>query len=158
MITLTFREWQLEADKVETRRAYTSVAKGNADTCDCSMCKNFVEYREHIFPDEVKWLFSKLGIDYSKDSEASYFFKDKEGLHHYGGWFHFKGSFTGKSCAIPQNGGGYNMELVPINENFSIGFWNNSALNFFDDGEGLVQVEFWAIAPWVIEKDLEPKE
>ena len=78
------------------------------------------------------------------------------GFHHIGGWFHFKGRvLTGKNYRVPLPSGGYTFNLTPIKNNFSIGFAEGSDLTFFEDKTGLVQVEFDATIPWIIDKSLE---
>ena len=52
-------------------------------------------------------------------------------------------------------GGGFTFDLTPITDNFSIGFSVGSDLAFFDDKNGLIQVEFDTFIPWIIDKKLE---
>jgi len=99
-------------------------------------------------------LFDDLGIDYRKEVEITHYETLGDGLHHIGGWFHFKGKvLTGKDYRVPLEFGGYTFDLTPITDNFSIGFAEGSDLTFFEDKTGLVQVEFDTIIPWVIDND-----
>ena len=42
---------------------YKSQPYGSPEECGCSDCQNYIKHREHIYPIEVKQLFSDLGID-----------------------------------------------------------------------------------------------
>jgi hypothetical protein len=155
MTTIKFREWELIVDKELTKKTFDKIEIGGAESCICDDCKNFVHNRENIYPEEIKILFSELGVDYRKDSEICHYCRQEDGLHFYGGWFHYKGKFIGKVCTIPTGIDGYTLDLTKINNTFSIGFHNNSALTFFEDKENLVQIEFEAKTNWTIEKELE---
>jgi hypothetical protein len=104
-----YRDWKFEVDRELTRHTYESVSASGAESCACNDCKNYVACRDKIFPEEIKTLFSDLGIDYSKEVEITPWETLPGGLHHIGGWFHFKGRLlSGKDCrdAIP-GGAGY---------------------------------------------------
>ncbi|MBK8153868.1 MAG: hypothetical protein IPK61_13050 [Saprospiraceae bacterium] len=155
MTTIKFREWELIVDRELTKQTYQKVEIGGAESCECNDCKNFVHNRETIFPDEIKILFDNLGIDFKKDSEICHYCRQKDGLHFYGGWFHYKGQFKGKDCTLPKGNNGYSLDLTPINDKFSIGFHYDSSLTYFDNKENLVQIEFDAKTLWTIEKESE---
>ncbi len=55
----------------------------------------------------------------------------------------------GKEC-VNENSNTYN--LTQITDNFSIGFKEGKALNFFEDDVPLVQVEFESNISWIIEE------
>ncbi|MGJ1409109.1 hypothetical protein ACR78Z_05495 [Sphingobacterium thalpophilum] len=77
---------------------------------------------------EIKLLFEDLGIDYKKECEVWHYCNDELGDHRYSGWFHFKGSFQDKNYVSQTNEICPIIDLVPINENFSIGFSENNKL------------------------------
>lgn len=156
-MTVNFRDWVFEVDQQLTIRTYKQVAKSGAETCICDDCKNYVAYRDKIFPDEVKIFFAELGIDYRKEVEATHYNTWDNGLHNTGGWFHFKGKILrGKDCKVPvtPDGKGFSIQLTKIADNFSIGFTEDNALTFFEDKTGLIQIEFMTDIPWVIDKPL----
>lgn len=155
MTTVKFREWELIVDRELTKLTYDNVALGGPESCGCNDCKNFSNNREDIYPEEIKTLFDQLGIDFKKESEICHYCRQSDGLHYYGGWFHFKGKFKVKDCTVPTGSGGFTFDLTPINDKFSIGFRYDSALTFFDEKENLVQIEFDAITSWIINKELE---
>lgn len=157
MTTVKFREWVFEVDQQLTKQAYQKVLNSGADTCVCNDCKNYVAYRDSVFPDEIKHLFDDLGIDYKKEVEITTWEKLPDGLHHIGGWFHFKGKvLKGKDYRVPlANGNGFTFDLTKLNDNFFIGFSSGSDLAIFDDKSDLIQVEFDTNIPWVIDKELD---
>ena len=155
MTTINFRSWELIADKQLTALTYDQVTIGGADSCICNECKNFANYRDNLYPDEIRQLFNDLGIDYKKESEICHYCRQDNGQHYYGGWFHYKGEFKGKNCTNWTTENSYTFDLTPISETFNIGFRVCSDLTFFDDKDNLVQIEFEVKIPWTIDKELE---
>lgn len=156
---VNYMDWVLEVDRKSTEQAYHAVSASGADTCSCSNCKNYVAFRDKVFPAEIKELLDNLGIDYRKEVEIISWEVLPGGLRHIGGWFHFKGRILkGKDYRIPLPGGGYTFDLTKVAENFSIGFAKGSDLSFFEDKADLVQVEFDTNIPWVIDKALQPPD
>jgi hypothetical protein len=154
--TLKFRDWVFEVDRELTKQTYAKVPGSVADSCECNDCKNYVAYRDKVFPDEIKQLFNDLGVDYKKEVEVTYFEILQNGLHHIGGWFHFKGQVIhGKDYKVPLAEGGYTFDLTKITDNFSIGFSKGHDLAYFADKTGLVQIEFDTTIPWILDKILE---
>ena len=155
-IIIKFKDWTFEVHKELTEQAYKSISGSGANTCGCNDCKNYVAYRDQVFPQEVIDLFSDIGIDYRKEVEITSWETLPSGLHHIGGWFHFKGRvLTGKDYRVPIPSGGHTFDLTRITDNFLIGFAEGNDLTFFEDKTGLVQVEFDTNIPWVIDKSLE---
>ena len=153
---LKFRDWTLEVEKELTQQTYDKISGSGADTCVCNNCKNYVAYRDKVFPDEIKNLFTDLGVDYRKEVEITSWEKLPNGHYHVGGWFHFKGRvLNGKDHRVPLAGGGVTFDLTKISDNFSIGFAEGNDLTFFEERSGLVQIEFDTHIPWVIDKKLE---
>lgn len=151
-----YKDWTFEVDKALTEQTYQNISSSGADTCGCNECKNFASYRDKVFPKEIIDLFMELEIDYRKEVEITKWETLSNGLHHIGGWFHFKGLvLTGKDYRVPLPSGGHTFDLTRITDNFSIGFAKGSDLTFFEDRTGLVQVEFDTNIPWVIDKALE---
>ena len=151
MQTIDFLEWKLFVDDALTRSTYANVAVGGADSCICKNCKNYVKSREFAFPGGIKKLFNALGVDYKKDCEVVHYYRNRNGLHHYCGWFHYIGDFFGPDCTLPLANGGYTTNLVTITPNFSIGFRKGTSLSIFQNNENLVQIEFEAHIPWIID-------
>lgn len=158
MDIISFRNWTLNVDREITQSTYDTIENGSPEDCKCTDCINYIAGRDAVFPDEIKQLFRQLGINYKKEAEIWRMYRDETGLHHYAGFFHFKGTFDGEDCAIPLQGGGANIILTPINEFFSIGFRIGNDLTSFKEKEGLVQIEFEAKISWMIDKKLESEE
>jgi hypothetical protein len=152
-----YRNWEFEVDFLLTQKTYSKFVAGGADSCNCSDCKNYSTYKDNVFPEEIKILFSALGVDFRKEVEIWAMKKLGNGLHEIGGWFHFKGKIiSGIDCRKPnETGNGFSVDLISISENFEIGFTTDNTLTFFDDKKGLVQIEFVAAIPWVIDKMIE---
>ena len=156
--TVKYRDWEFEVDRDLTRQTYQSVSVSGADSCVCNDCKNYVAFRDKVFSDEIRRLFDDLGIDYKKEVEITSFETLPDGLHHIGGWFHFKGRvIAGKDFRVPLPSGGHTFDLTAITDTFSIGFAVGNDLAHFTDKTGLVQVEFMTYIPWVIDKSMETK-
>lgn len=156
MNSIQYHDWHFLVDQELTYKTYARTELGSADSCPCNDCKNFANYRAYTYPNEIMDLFHKFEIDLKKESEVSHFTKLENGLHYYSGWFHFKGEIiSGKDCSIPLPNGGSTSDLTEITKNFSIGFTSASSLAIFEDKKGLVQVEFEAKIPWVIDPQLE---
>ncbi|MBF9254394.1 hypothetical protein I2I11_13900 [Pontibacter sp. 172403-2] len=152
---VTYLDWELFSDKELTEQTYLEVEQSGAESCGCAYCRNFIEQREAVFPDEIKDLLGKLGVDYKKEVDISEFAKLESGLHYYNGWFHFKGDFKGVDCSIALPNGGYTTDLRKITDKFYIGFCHGDALTPFKDKEGLVQIEFDCYLPWVLANEPE---
>lgn len=157
--TVKYKDWVFEVESELTRQTYNGVSVSGAESCDCNECKNYVAYRDKVFSNETKSLFNNLGIDYKKELEITSLEILPDGLHHIGGWFHFKGRIlSGLNYRDPiSNSTGFTYDLTKVADNFSIGFTVGNDLAHFADKAGLVQVEFMTYIPWVIDKSLEIK-
>ncbi|WP_439482758.1 hypothetical protein [Cyclobacterium plantarum] len=156
--TVKYRDWTFEVDYERTKEIYDMVEQGSPERCACNDCKNFATNRENIYPDEIKFLLSKFGIDYRKESDIYHMARLDNGFHHYGGWFHFKGKIKeGKDCKVDLGGGGSTFDTAKVADHFEIAFMKDSALSYFDEKEknDLIQIEFIADSEWVIDKEIE---
>ena len=151
-----FKDWTFEVDKSLTEQTYRNISASGAETCRCTNCKNYIAYRDRVFPKEIIDLFNNLGIDCNKEVEIITYETLPNQFLHIGGWFHFKGQvLTGKDYRVPLPSGGHTIDLTLITDTFSIGFTAGNDLTLFEDKTGLVQVEFDTKIPWVIDKSLE---
>jgi len=148
-------DWEFEVDKQTTENTYRTVEYGAARACGCNYCQNYLLQQEFIYPSEVINFFETVGIDYHKDSDASEFGEIENRMHIYITIFHFVGKIvSGKSSAVPLPGGGCQLALTPINDTARIGFHAGRSLAFFPKDIPLVQVEFEAHLPWLLNVDL----
>ncbi len=142
-----YRDWVLEVERLQTEALYKSMSSGGAESCHCGTCKYFVSIRESIYPDEIKGLFEKLGIDINKEVEVCDF-GDGENEDVFSWWFHFIGQIVeGSDCYVPLPDGGNTIDLVQIDEVFRIGFTQNISLPFCKEQRGLIQIELMTKVP-----------
>lgn len=137
-----YRDWIIQTDKKVNTEVYSKVEKSSAQECGCDDCLKFESLKEELYPNEVKYLFKKIGIDFKKEAEIWCIPNIEDGTNLYSGFFHFKGNFEGKNCRTQQTETGHSLDLVNITENFSIGFHLDNSLSFFDDKYQTVQIEF----------------
>ena len=159
MDKIKFHPWLLHYDHDATTNAYKEIEQGDATRCVCSYCKNFVTVRDDAYPDIIKGLFLKSGIDYTKEFEVDHNCRLKSDRHDYGGVFHF----IGKSDLLENvnmNDSSYSnitignnkLKMLNINEDFSICI-TDTDVTFFHDvfiGKPIVEVHFSTQVPWVI--------
>jgi hypothetical protein len=152
-----YRDWEFEVNKELTLDTYNKVLQGGAEECICGDCKNYLIHRENIFPTEVKELFYELGVDYKKDVEVFTYFQNEIETQ-LGGWFHFKGRIIrGVDYRNKLVNGGYSIDFTDIGNNFSIAFGHDNALTYFEDKDGLVQIEFISTTNFITDKLLQIK-
>ncbi len=80
MREVVFKDWKFEVDFELTQRAYEKQSIGSSDDCVCDNCENFRLQRETIFPEEIKALFEKLGIDFRKEVEVNGYGEIEKGI------------------------------------------------------------------------------
>src|SRR5262245_2057967 len=124
--SISFRHWQLAVDRDRTALAYSQINQGSASQCGCTDCRNWIEYRDEVFPIEVCTLFDQLGIDLRKESEVSEFeagmVDPSRGL--YCGTYHFLGSvLSGPDPFVETpDGTGCHIECREITQRLKLGF------------------------------------
>ncbi len=143
-----YHDWVLETEKAQTEKLYEKVSLSGAESCKCGNCKYFISLRESIYPEEVKNLFKKLGIDINKEVEVCDVGDGENEYIFWWWWFHFIGEIIkGDDCSIPLPKGGRTVDLLQIDEVFSIGFTQNISLTFFKEQQGLIQIELMTKIP-----------
>jgi hypothetical protein len=146
MEQVLFGRWRLQCDREGTREAFARIEIGGPEACGCCHCRNFAAARSQVYPAEVLSLFEGLGIDSRKEREVYHLTPLESGLHLYGGWFHFVGRIEEEGKEL----GKFDMESTGP---FKLFFHEKPALvpeSF--EGLPLVQLEFEAQVPWVIEE------
>ena len=145
MTKIDYRDWIFDCDVEATQQAYENILAGGLEGCGCSGCRNFLEQRESVFPQEVVHLFGALGINYERDAEIYHTARMESGLHLYGGWFHFIGSVSKQPNGPAQ-----------VGEHFTIDFLVDRALAAKSfESQPLIQVEITAEVPWVLKDEKE---
>lgn len=125
--TLSFKNWAFEINQKLTQNIYTNILCGKANLLGDKISKLYSEKRADYFPDEIINLFQDLGIDYTKENKITHKLLENS-QNAFEGSFQFIGNLIkGPSCKIELNKDHVIYELTPINENFSIGFHQDSA-------------------------------
>lgn len=139
-----FGQWKFTADREATAKAYAAAPMGRSETCDCSGCRNFRMARSQMFPAGFLGLLDDLGIDPQKASEIVHYGRLEDGLHYYGGWYHFVGHLeeTGDFAPV-EFGPGFNAFMLRARA---------PRLSTFRGSE-VVQLEFdCKVVPWLLDE------
>jgi hypothetical protein len=158
MKEVAFRDWRFLCDSAATEKMNNLMEQGGAEQCGCAPCKNFIQYRDNVYPQELLNVFQESGISTDREVEIYHVLNTGNGVHKYGGWFHFVGRMlVGEDCKSPiADGSGYELKLKKLSEDFEIGFTTECLMwpDSMKDKEG-IQLEFMTNIPWVID-DSEP--
>lgn len=92
MATIEVYPWKVTYDYNATYNLYSAAEGGEADRCGCAYCQKFRNLREEVYPQNVRTIFERMGIDYKKESEAYYVSEIKGRKDLYGGSFVFFGA------------------------------------------------------------------
>lgn len=145
--------WRLRIDLEATRAAYRAMTLPGPESCGCLPCQNFVAARDRAYPAPARQLFERLGIDWHKEAEVCHITRLGPGVHLYNGWFHFVGAidagreawrFLHAKVAAP--------DFIALTGAFMVGLTSRQHLSHPPfRGQQLVQLEFTAEVPWVID-------
>lgn len=72
-VKIEYNHWHIEVEVDATRAAYAAILQGDAASCPCDMCRNFVAQRGAIYPAAILGFFDRLGIDPDKELTNSSF-------------------------------------------------------------------------------------
>lgn len=145
--TIKFKNWTFDVDQMLTKTLYSNIMWGRADAIPKKEFKNYIAQRECVFPEEVLDLFLALGVDYKKELKIQHY-QEEDGLNTYEGTFYAVGDLiNGASCQVEVAENHCVLELTPITENFSIGFYQDKAevLN-----QHLIFIEFSVTVPYEV--------
>lgn len=147
-------EAEIDVDPEATKACYSELPVGVS--CNCAPCRNFITLKETAFPQTALQLFQRIGVDHRKPKEVYHNAKLANGLHSYGGWFHFVGKIISDVAAPHVPGKMQTMEYQSVGQNFRLYCTNRVALvSKSFGGRPVVQLEFFADLPWVL-KEAEP--
>jgi hypothetical protein len=134
---LSILQWDLEFDKEDTVKAYVDLTY----YCKCSYCRNFLAtYR--ILPSIYFEILHNLGIDPVKPAEIIEYCKNKDGTHLYQWWYHVVGNLLNK-CETS----------IKFTEQVDILIRNRDDLVPKDFPNPIIQIDFFASLPWVLEEE-----
>jgi hypothetical protein len=158
METIQVGPWIVKYDAEATRAAYGQIENGDADKCSCGPCRNFVQVREKIYPEQALRVFDRLGIDYRKEAKLSHVCRESPGWHFYNGSFYFFGIIEEIiEHPKPIREDGKKADFAPVAEHFQ---WFISRPDFLHGedvakvfgGQPLVEIDFAHFkVPWVLE-------
>ena len=148
-MSLTFDSFTLDHDAATTRRVYADVGPGGADTCICSMCRNWRAIRDDVLPTEFLELLETLGVDYLKDAEVVHFYRREDGLHSYSGWYHAIGVIVSATRHWGTEFDGVDVGIA-VSDGTDLAYEELLAYP-------LVRVSFSGYFPWVLDMGDEPQ-
>jgi hypothetical protein len=150
MKEMRIKDWLLNVDVEQTARIYSQFHTF-AESCGCLYCCNYTEVAKR-FSIELHSFFQSLGIDPIKCAgEIMDFGQLENGLHLYGGWYHLVGKIIdGPDCMVPPENWD-KISLIKI-DSFEMGFTKKLQLVSPNFTESVVQLEFEAEIPWVLEE------
>jgi len=122
MATIKVHPWKVTYDYEATSSLYSTVEGGEADRCDCAYCQRFRNLREEVYPQNVRTVFERMGIDYKKESAVYQICEVQDRKHLYGGSFVFFGSVECLDQAYEHSGSTY--KDVEVTPDFSWAFLN----------------------------------
>jgi len=156
VIEIRYKSWLLRCDPEATRAAYARAERGAPEKCGCDHCLNYIALREQSYPPEALDLIARLGIDHRREAEVYHLARLPNGLHQYGGWFHFVGTFDGPDAWETDTSGVRRLRPIPVDGRFSLAFRRDVQLApEWLQGQPLVQLEFLVEVPWILDR-LEP--
>lgn len=141
MEILVLPGWKIEYDRDATAAAYNGAVQRGPAACACGSCRNWCASRERLLSKDFRNLLDELGIPYDHEIEVYHNGRLENGLHSYGGWYHFIGRvlFGEHECSPNVDYGG-----------LSVYFHSKQSLladSFI--GQPVVQLEIEAMVPWL---------
>lgn len=149
-----FGQYKTDIDVEKTKHFYEK-AEFVSKSCSCDGCLNF-EKAIDILPNSVTKFFANIGVDMRKVCECYVNYTKDEKTLMYGGFYHLCGNLLeGKSAwKIIDDRTAYwsNDEAYAIDPNFHISFQKDIVLLEPDFPLPVIQLDFSASIPWVLEK------
>lgn len=148
-------QYRLDIDVAKTKQFYKT-ADVVSKSCSCDGCLNF-EKAVSKLPPVIISFFTKLGIDMRKVCECYVNFSDDDGTLLYGGFYHVCGILLdGKSAWKKMNKNTFYWDkkaAFSVSSDFFISFQKDIALLEKEFPLPVIQLEFFARLPWVLEKE-----
>ena len=151
---LTFGRYSLDIDAERTREYYRT-AERVTESCSCDGCRNFERAADGL-AGPVREFFDLLGADPKKVRECYVNGAAEDGTLLYGGFCHLCGTLAEGESAWKSISDRESVwcgrEAYPVTDSFLVAFQENVDLP--EDGfpQPMVQMEFSAALPWVLEK------
>ena len=142
-----FGHQKVDIDVEKTRQFYL---EDSLIDCTCDGCVNFVKAVD-ILPETVKTFFTNLGVDLKKSTEIYVCYQNDDGTLLYGGFCHLCGTILDGDTfwgQLAQKGN----EPFLVSPHFRVYFHNDIALLERNFPKPVLQLEFDARIPWVLDK------
>ncbi len=150
-----FGQYKVDVDVEKTKHFYEN-AETVSEGCSCAECRNF-EQAVTILPKSVTGFFDKLGVDMRKVCECYANCTNEDGTLFYGGFFHVSGTMLGGESAWKEENEEISYwhedETFQVSENFHVSFQEGVFLLEKDFQLPVIQVEFSANIPWVLDEE-----
>lgn len=133
--------WKIEYDREATTAAYGAKPLRGPAACACAACRNWCASRERLLTIDFRNLLADLGILFDHEIEVYHNGRLENGLHSYGGWYHFIGRVLFGEAECSPN---------VVYGSFSAYFHSKPTLladGFI--GQSVVQLEIEAQVPWL---------
>lgn len=149
-----FGEYKIDVDVEKTKQFYNR-AKTVSEECQCDGCLNFEKAVDEL-SQNIRDFFSALGVDMKKICECYVYCAKDENTLYYGGFCHICGTLlSGKSAWKPTSDSTACWDekaTYPLSPNFVISFSDRIDMLEPDFPLPVVQLDFDADIPWVLEK------
>ena len=106
MTEIRIGDQTIRFDHGATVASYEKIQQGEAESCGCKSCRNFLGQRATVFPPDFIALLQELGIDPTKEAEVydASCRPLEDGCHLYGGWYGLVGEIVTsgeRNCVVP---------------------------------------------------------
>ena len=145
---MIFKYGQYTVDiDVEKTKAFYARAKRINEVCPCDGCANFERAVKNL-PEQVRTFFSRMGIDPAKVAECYVNTTNKDRTLMYGGFCHVCGTMLTGEFDWP-----WEKDAYALGPDFRISFRNEISLLEEGFPKPVIQLEFIANLPWLLEKE-----
>ena len=151
----TFGKFTVNIDVEKTKQIYKKlplISQG----CNCDGCQNF-EKAVDLLSQEVRSFFDNCGIDLKRIVECYVNCKNDDGSLLYGGFCHLCGTLVQGESAwvkISETHSYYNFDLAyHLDDSFCVSFQEECHLVEEQFEAPMLQIEFVANIPWVLNKE-----
>ena len=150
----TFGNYVIDADTEKTRGIYRTLPL-ISQSCSCDGCRNF-EQAVDVLPEPVLAFFRTLGIDPKKMTECYVNCQNADGTLFYGGFCHLCGTLIqGESAWGKTSEASSRCDadlMYHIDDHFCVSFGEACDLVEVQFEAPVLQIEFQADIPWVLDK------
>lgn len=151
MKSLIVQDWLVEIDPEQTREYYR---QWRTSPCECLYCRNYRQACATL-PQPVEEFLALLGVDLLKGGEVFELGAFEDETHRYGGFYHLCGRIL--EGPVDCKADWDRIKRVEI-DNFRFGFSADLELVPGDFPAPVIQLEFEARLPWLLEDNPQEEE